>query len=86
MEEDDMARKEDVQKLVGRAMSDEKFRNELAEHPGNAAKSMGVTLSPEDERIIKQNARAFMDAGAELDKVAGGATGHVSHIEGATKP
>ncbi len=81
-----MARREDVQKLVGRAMSDEKFRNELADNPGNAAKSMGVTLTPEEEKIIKQNARAFMDAGAQLERVAGGATGHLTHIEGPTKP
>jgi len=67
-----MASREDLQKLVGKMMTDSNFRSEMTASPSKAAKTIGITLTPEEEKAIKQNSDALMNAGAELDRVSGG--------------
>jgi hypothetical protein len=74
-----MATREDLQKLVGRMMIDSNFRSEMTASPTKAAKNIGITLTPEEEKAIKQNSEALMNAGAELDRVSGGAASS-SHL------
>ena len=48
-----MATKEDLNKLVGKALSDEAFRKEFIEDPTAAAKKVGIDLTPDQAEALK---------------------------------
>ena len=47
-----MATKEDMNKLVGKALADAAFRKEFIEDPAAAAKKAGIDLTPDQAEIL----------------------------------
>jgi hypothetical protein len=76
-----MADTKEVQRLVGKMMVDPAFRHQMARDPAAGAKAEGVTLTPEQAKSFQQNAHAFVNAGAELDRsIVSGAAGAAGHV------
>lgn len=65
-----MATKEDMNKLVGKALSDEAFRKEFLEAPTAAAKKAGIDLTPDQAETLKSIDTASMSE--VMEKVASG--------------
>jgi hypothetical protein len=66
-----MASKNEMYEIVGRAVAHQDFRNELIRDPGNAAKSLGYTLTPEQVKALHE---------ADLSKISEELTGRVSKM------
>ncbi len=45
--------KEDLSKVLGRALLDHKFLDEVQKDPAAAAKSIGAMLTPEEEKALR---------------------------------
>ena len=63
-----MATKEELNRLVGKALSDEAFRKEFIEDPVAAAKKEGIELTPDQAEALKSIDTASMSE--VMEKVA----------------
>ena len=63
-----MATKEELNRLVGKVLSDEAFRKEFIEDPVAAAKKEGIDLTPDQAEVLKSIDTASMSE--VVEKVA----------------
>jgi hypothetical protein len=79
-----MAKREELDRIVGKIMTDPAFRMQFAADPAAAAKSLNITLTPEQEASFKHNINAFIQGATELERgasqQAAAAGGHVIAI------
>lgn len=61
-----MATEAQLEQLVGRLVMHPDFRKRFSADPGGAARSVGITLTPEEETSLKNNLDAFASAADEL--------------------
>ena len=59
-----MASKEDFESMLGRAVVDQPFRQQLTSDPSSAARSMGIDLTDEQQQALA-SAGSDLQAGAE---------------------
>jgi hypothetical protein len=62
-----MATQEEIEKMVGRATLDPKFRKEVIEDPSAASKELGIKLTAEQEAAFK--AEDVTQVAEHLEKV-----------------
>jgi hypothetical protein len=71
-----MASNEELERLVGKIVTDHAFRAKFANDPVGAAKSVHVSLTDDQAEIFKKNVHAFIVSATELDREMSKAAGH----------
>lgn len=58
--------KEDLSKVVGRALLDQKFATQVSKDPAGAAKSIGANLSPDEVKSLSDLSAAHVQSVSSL--------------------
>ncbi len=62
-----MATKEEMERLIGKAVMDKHFRDQLLKNPKESASNIGIELAPEQEKAFKEG--NFPIVAQELEKI-----------------
>ncbi len=63
-----MASKEEMERLIGKVITDKLFRDEFLKDPKASASKIGIELTPQQEETFKKE--EFAKVTTELEKVA----------------
>jgi putative modified peptide len=63
-----MASKEEMERLIGKVIADNSFRDQFLKNPNAAASEIGIKLTPQQEEAFKK--KEFSKMAGELEKVA----------------